>query len=157
MTMRPAFRMPPLPMRPWADAYGREVPMGERWGMAAPPEEAYSRVTQPERYAPLHDVGNALVAHLLAEYECTSEEDETGERELRAVWLRSAAGTAAVRIAWTDFPGVLADLGGDVPEAAPMCGCDACDERLDQAAEQFVDRVLTAVSQGKTAWPLRVD
>ena len=28
---------------------------GDRWGIAGPPDEAYSRVTNPERFQPLHD------------------------------------------------------------------------------------------------------
>lgn len=154
MTIRPAFRMPPLPQR-WQGADGREHAYGERWGVDAPSEDAYSRVTHPERYAPLHEVADALVAHLLTEYECTASPDATVGRELRAVRVQSAPGTAAVRIAWTEFPGVLADLGGDISVTAPVCGCDACDEALEHAAEQCCDRVLTAVSQGPGAWPLR--
>lgn len=150
---RPAgFIMPPLPTGRWLDAQGREIHFGSRWGMGAAPEDAYSRVTHPERYAPLHDVADALVAHLMAEYDCVAEEDTAEAHEVRAVWMRPASGRG-FRLAWTTFPGVRAGLGGDVDEAAPICGCDACDQPLEQAAEQFCDRVLAFVRQGAALWP----
>lgn len=154
MSLPTAFVMPPLPAGRWLDDEGREIPFGRRWGMEGPPEDAYSRVTHPERYAPLHGVADALVAHLLAEYDCVAEEDATALHEVRAVWMRPVSG-AGFRLVWTDFPGVRAALGGDVDEAAPLCGCDACDEALEQAAEQFCDRVLTFVRQGSALWPPR--
>lgn len=154
MSVPAAFVMPPLPAGRWLDADRREIPFGDRWGTGQPPEDAYSRVTHPERYAPLHDVADALVAHLLAEYDCVAEEDATAPHELRAVRLRPAGGQG-FRLAWTDFPGVCAGLGGEVDEAAPLCGCDACDESLERAAAQFCDRVLAFVTRGSALWPSR--
>ncbi|SFS07002.1 hypothetical protein SAMN04487783_0900 [Agrococcus baldri] len=154
-----AFVMPPLPSGRWLDADGRVIAYGNRWGMGSPPDEAYSVTSNTERYAPLHDVADALVAHLLAEYDCAAEAEPTassGTKELRALRVRPVGGGTGIRFAWTAFPGVLADLGGEVPEAAPMCGCDACDESLERAAAQFCDRVLAHVS-GSTAWSRRAD
>ncbi|WP_405219788.1 DUF6226 family protein [Agrococcus sp. Ld7] len=154
MSVPTAFVMPPLPAGRWLDDAGCEIPFGRRWGMEGPPEDAYSRVTHPERYAPLHRVADALVAHLLAEYDCVAEEDATEAHETRAVRMRPAGGPA-FRMAWTSFPGVCAALGGDVDEAAPLCGCDACDEALEPAAAQFCDRVLAFVARGSARWPTR--
>lgn len=71
--------------------------------MAGPPDDAYAVVTHPERYAQLHEVADALLAHLLATYECEVAEDapsdERGVREIRAVRLTSLPGTAPLRIA----------------------------------------------------------
>lgn len=145
MVDRAPFRMPPLPVGHWRLPDGREVPYGERWGPSGPPEHAYSRVTQPERYAPLHGVADALVAHLVAVYDCAASEDATEEHELRAVRVRSVAGTAEIRIAWTDFPGVRARLGSAVEAGAPVCGCDACDEPLAETASELCDHVLATV------------
>ena len=162
MLPRPSFRMPQLPAR-WRDGEGREHAFGGRWGMDGPPEDAYSRVTHPQRYAPLHDVADALVAHVLAVYDCVAEEEAPEEHELRAVRLRAVPGTAGVHIAWTDFPGVRARLGSGDEVAAPLCGCDACDEDLQRTAEALRDAVLDAVAGARDArsaargagWPLR--
>jgi hypothetical protein len=35
-----------------------------RWGPDGPPPEAYSRVTNPERFRPLHDFALTLLAQL---------------------------------------------------------------------------------------------
>jgi hypothetical protein len=149
-----AFAMPPLPAGRWLDDDGHEIPFGTRWGTGGPPEEAYSRVTHPERYAPLHAVADALVAHLVAEYDCVAEQVATEPHELRAVRLQPASGQG-FRLAWTDFPGVRAGLGGEVDEAAPLCGCDACDEPLEGAAAEICDRVLAFVTRGVALWPAR--
>jgi hypothetical protein len=149
-----AFAMPPLPVGRWLDAEGAPIAFGERWGMGGPPESAYAVVSHPERYAPLHDVADALVAHLVAEYDCVVQEAATEPHELRAVRLQPASGQG-FRLAWTDFPGVRAALGGEVDEAAPRCGCDACDESLEDAAQQFCDRVLSFVTRGSACWPPR--
>ena len=37
---------------------------GDRWGIDGPPEEAYSRLTNPERFQPLHDVAMELLDRL---------------------------------------------------------------------------------------------
>jgi hypothetical protein len=146
------FRMPPLPARLWRDAAGAVIPYGERWGTEGPPEDAFSRVTHPERYAPMHAVADALLAHLLEHYDCMAEDETAGEHELRAVRVRSVPGTAPMRLAWTDFPGVRASLGSAAAAAAPVCGCDACDEPLRASAEQLRDDVLATVSGELREW-----
>lgn len=157
----PSFRMPPLPAGQWLDADGGEIAYGRRWGIAGPPEDAYSRVSHPERYAPLHAVGDALVAHLQAAYDCTAEAAATEPGNVRAVLVRPARASAdapepaGIRIAWTDFPGVRARLGGEVDDAAPICGCDACDESLEDAARQLCDRVLWTVIGSPAVWRRR--
>lgn len=139
--------MPALPAACFDDD-AQPIASGARWGAAGAPEGAHQAVTDASRYAPLHDVADALVAHLLLAYECECEEDAAAEHELRAVLLRSAPGTASIRIAWTDFPGVRAHLGRAVEAAAPICGCDACDESLVAVAESLRDVVLTTAEGG---------
>ncbi|GAA3605921.1 DUF6226 family protein [Agrococcus terreus] len=139
---------------------GRPIPFGERWGAAGPPDDAYSRVTHPERYAQLHEVADALLAHLLATYECEAVEDRelrAEDRELRAVVVRAAPGTWPLRLSWTAFPGALAEVGDDVPAGGPICGCDACDETLERAVDALVVPVLDlAAGRGRgLAWPER--
>lgn len=136
---------------------GHRIPFGSRWGMHAPPEHAYGVASHTERYAPLHDVADALLAHMLATRESSVEESPPERGELRAVTLRADARggrrprLASIRLAWTDFPGVTADIGRDVLEAAPVCGCDACDEDVVAAAESWCDRVRRAIAD----WPRR--
>ncbi|WP_144061011.1 DUF6226 family protein [Agrococcus pavilionensis] len=151
------FALPPIARREILGDDARPIPYGSRWGLGAPPEDAYGVASHKERYAPLRDVADALVAHVLATRACSVEERPLERGELRALTLRAAAGAGgaprltAVRLAWTDFPGVTAELGRDVPDAAPICGCDACDEDVVVVAESFVDVVLRAVAD----WPRR--
>ena len=44
------------------------------WGREGPPDDAYSRVTEPERFAPLHGWALEAVARLQTEYEVTLDE-----------------------------------------------------------------------------------
>ena len=41
---------------------------GDRWGSDGPPEEAYSRVTNPGRFQPLHDAATELLDRLEREF-----------------------------------------------------------------------------------------
>lgn len=148
-----AFRMPPMPARRWLDDDGAPIAYGERWGIEGPPDAAYSATSHTERYAPLHAVADALVAHVLAVHDCVAEEDALEPGDVRATRLRPATAAGGIRIAWTDFAGVRARLGDDVDAAAPRCGCDACDEPVDAVASWFCERVLARVRLG--AWPLR--
>lgn len=151
------FALPPIARREILGYDGRPIPYGSRWGLGAPPEDAYGVASHTERYAPLHDVADALLAHVLATRACSMEESPLDRGELRAVALRADARDgrdprlAAIRLAWTDFPGVTAELSGDVPEAAPVCGCDACDEDVVAVAESWTDAVRRAVAD----WPRR--
>src|SRR2546421_235902 len=43
--------------------------MPDRWGPDGPPPEAYSRVTNPERFAPVVEAADVLVATLLRDYD----------------------------------------------------------------------------------------
>lgn len=151
------FAMPRIARTEILGDDGRPVPYGSRWGLRTPPEDAYGVVSHTERYAALHDVADALLAHVLATRACSVEESPIERGELRAITLRASAHAArdprlaSIRLAWTDFPGVTAELGGDVPEAAPVCGCDACDEDVVAVAESWTDAVRRAVAD----WPRR--
>jgi hypothetical protein len=43
--------------------------MSDRWGIEGPPPEAYTRVTNPERFQPLHSFTEGLVARLEARFD----------------------------------------------------------------------------------------
>ena len=40
----------------------------DRWGIEGPPDEAYSRVTNPERFQPLHAAATELLDRLEREF-----------------------------------------------------------------------------------------
>jgi hypothetical protein len=46
--------------------------MGNRWGPAGPPDEAYSRVTDPQRYAPLHAIARDVLDDLQRRFDVTA-------------------------------------------------------------------------------------
>ena len=54
---------------PYNEAMG-----AHRWGAAGPPLEAYSRVTNPERFASLHDSAAALLHRLEREFDTERRE-----------------------------------------------------------------------------------
>ena len=55
---------------------------GNRWGIEGPPEEAYSRVTDPERFQPLHDAALELLDRLEREFAVERLEGSGGDDEL---------------------------------------------------------------------------
>jgi len=115
------------------------IPYGERWGMDSPPEETYSVVSHPERFAPLLEVAKALRAHLLETYDVTEDGDRLTPADLAA---------APLEIELTDFPGVRVRAGFAGSMGAPGCGCDACDEGLEESAEEL-ERYVFAVVAGR--------
>lgn len=48
--------------------------MGDRWGPAGPPEQAYSRVTDPQRYRGLHRAARSLLTALEDRYDVARKE-----------------------------------------------------------------------------------
>ncbi|SDH97331.1 DUF6226 family protein [Agrococcus jejuensis] len=150
---RPALDVPRI-----VDAEGVPIPFGERWGMDAPPEDAYSVDAHPERFAPLHAIADALVVHLAATYEASVVDalDDArswfaggGPDVLRAVHLEPAARDAApIAIAWSDYPGILVRAGAAHGGHYPVCGCEACDEPWERAADDLEQLVL-AVAEGR--------
>ena len=67
---------------------------GNRWGIEGPPEEAYSRVTNPERFQPLHDAALELLDRLEREFaverlEGSGGDDELGGRSHRAPYHKT--------------------------------------------------------------------
>src|SRR5437764_5646269 len=117
--------------------------MAGRWGPEGPPPEAYSRVTDPQRFADVVDAADALVERLLAAHDVTREPAEV-EDTVRAVRLTPRAGAPLV-VGVSDFPGVRLKMGHWSSAVAPQCGCDACDEDAADAIEhmtQVVDNVV---------------
>jgi len=120
-----------------------------RWGPEGPPDKAYSRVTNPERYAPLHDMASELLDRLESEFDVESVtgyglDPELEDRQLARPSRRltpRAPNAAPVVVSFTTFPGVSARFGRWHSEAFPECGCDACDESVAEAFERLEDFV----------------
>ena len=123
-----------------------------RWGPDGPPPEAYSRVTDPERFRPLH----AVIERLLDELDSSFDVERTAgyglddELEASALALPTVrltprdAMAAPLVVAFTTFPGIRLRAGHWCTEVFPSCGCDACSETADDEAlrlQEMVDNV----------------
>lgn len=114
-----------------------------------PPMDPYSRVTNPERFAPLHILAGDLFAELESRYAITRDADARHFPKLRPDQFASAPVCltpvsvlcAPLRIAFTTFPGLMLSAGWNVLSAFPGCGCDACAE----TAEGEIERLTTFV------------
>ena len=120
--------------------------MSGRWGDEGPPAEAYSRVSDPERFRPLLAATDDVVADLRRRFDVeVSDEPVDGGPQLSAQRFHPATGDGAdLVVVRTDFPGVHLRAGRWTDASFPRCGCDACDEDVDEAIEDlaaFVDDV----------------
>ena len=117
------------------------------WGGEGPPDEAYSRVTEPERFWPLHEWTLEVVDRLLTEYDATLEESKGMDPELERFTLARPTmkltprqdSCAPITIAFDDFPGIEVRVGRWVTDRFPSCGCDACDEMPDGEFERLTE------------------
>ena len=110
------------------------------WGREGPPDEAYSRVTNPERFLPLHQAALRLIRHLVSDYDVEMTEGYDlsvlgiGKNRLARPSIMLSPGDSAcapVTVAFTDFPGISVRFGQWQEDGFPSCGCDACDEDAD--------------------------
>jgi Family of unknown function (DUF6226) len=125
-----------------------------RWGPEGPPPEAYSRVSDPERFRPLHDVALRLLEQLQAAFNVERFEGYGLDRELEVGDLVRPSvrliprdqNAAPLAIAFTTFPGLRVRVGRWLTDGFPACGCDACDETADEEATRLAKLVddLTA-------------
>ena len=129
---------------------------GDRWGIEGPPEEAYSRVTNPERFQPLHTAATELLDRLEREFaverlEVHDVDDELARIRLACPPVRLVPHdpqAAPIVVAFTDFPGLHLRFGSWRTEPFPNCGCDACDETADGSIEHMTRMVEAVVSGG---------
>jgi hypothetical protein len=114
-----------------------------------PDDPAYERVTNPERFLPLHAAADALVARLEARYQVERRDGGPPAYEgvIRQVELIPAAG-APLAIRWDDFPAVNVVYGTVHHESYPQCGCDACEaiEQPDDLIEDLEQKVEALVA-----------
>ena len=133
------------------------------WAGEGPPDDAYERVTEPERFTPLHEWTLEAVERLQAEYDVTLEEGKGMDAELERSSLARPTlkltprqeSCAPITIAFTDFPGIAVRVGRWVTEPFPSCGCDACDEMPDEEFEMLME-LLDDVVAGRFRESMRL-
>jgi Family of unknown function (DUF6226) len=117
-----------------------------RWGAEGPPLEAYSRVTNPERFASLHDVAAELLDRLQLEFDVERTEWHGLDPELEEGYKLARpsvtlvprdVGAAPIVVAFSAFPGLRVRFRGWWTTAFPTCGCDACDETAESETERL--------------------
>jgi hypothetical protein len=150
----PEYSRPIVAARQFRDDSGAVIGYGTRWD-GLPPENSYSRVSNPERFAPLQTVADALIEHLGVAYpadvaaleKSSTEAGPPATTKLIAV-TPEQVDAATLVFRFTDFPGVVIRAGVRYRQAFPFCGCDACDETWDDAADDM-ERLVFAVCDGR--------
>lgn len=146
------FQRPVLPSPEFRDETGHVIHYGSRWSGQSPPDEAYSRETHSERFKPLSDIVQALVTYLEANYAVTAQH-EILEGAAPTTHLRPADG-AQITLTLTEH-GVHLTAGRFFQESVPSCSCDACDEKLETAADRLENVVLSIAAGGlRERYPL---
>ncbi|ALE73530.1 hypothetical protein AD006_19450 [Pseudonocardia sp. EC080610-09] len=161
----PAYQRPAVDDPAFRDATGAVIAYGDRWDLEGPPSDTYSVTTHPERFRPLHTVADALIAHLTASYdvEVTGAAPSTGPPRagpeiVRTTTLRPRDPRAAtVAVAHTAFPGVVVLAGALLEATHPVCGCDACDETWQTAADDLEWLVATVTAGQFEEWTTHRD
>lgn len=126
------------------------------WGAEGPPDDAYERVSEPERFRRLHRWALEAVAMLEAEYEVSKEEGASlGHHQGRAQLARPTIkltplsdDAAPITIAFLDAPGLEVRLGRWETDVFPTCACDACDEMPEDQWDRF-EQVVSDVVDGR--------
>lgn len=147
------YERPTLTDNTYEAADGTVIAYGERWkdNGYTPPENSYSVTSNPERFADLHVVADALIEFLTRAYDvtvtdelrCANDLSVSGADVVRAVRLTPRDDTAApLTFALTSFPGVVVHAGMLHDFIYPSCGCDACDETAITQVEELEQLVL---------------
>ena len=147
------YERPTLTDNTYVAADGTVITYGERWkdNGHTPPENSYSVTSNPERFADLHVVADALIDFLTRAYDitvtdelrCANDLSVSGADVVRAVRLTPLDDTAApLTFAFTSFPGVVMHAGMLHDFIYPSCGCDACDETAITQVEELEQLVL---------------
>ncbi len=120
-----------------------------------PPDPAYSRVTNAERFRPLHTAMLEIIGHLENDYDVERTEGHGLDAELERgldparpqVRLNPRDPDAApIAVAFSTFPGLNVRLGRWYCEPFPSCGCDACDESAEVEIERLNEMVDDVVA-----------
>jgi hypothetical protein len=158
------YHRPEIEVASFVDSNGEKIKYGHRWGMVGPPQDLYSQVLHPERFAPLHTVAGALIDYLVRTFDVEVIDDlamadvrqrlpcEVSEnfrqRYQRVVRVTPANPDGSpVTIIFTDYPGIALEMGVFGETLIPHCGCDACDDDVFDDCETLEKHVL-AVALG---------
>ena len=151
------YRRPEFTPQIHRDGQGASIAYGHRWERTSPPSRAYSTVGHRERFAPLHQVADALIAWLLDTFDVDVERDPDvasallfpSEDVVRAVWVVPFNLLAApLTFVFTGFPGIFLHAGALYDAHYPVCGCDACDDDVPELLENL-ESVVRAVVSGR--------
>lgn len=150
------YRRPTFPAEIYRDEQGHPIDYGRRWG-GSPPADAYSRVSNLHRFAPLHTVALALIDWVQSSLDVTVEHAPNVAADLlllptdvvRAVRVVPRDPAAApLTFVLSGFPGVYLHAGALHNFHFPVCGCDACDDDVANLADELEWTVRTVVSGG---------
>ena len=125
-------------------------------GKAGPPlDPAYSRVTNAERFQPLHSAMLEIIGRLENDFDVDRTEGYGLDPELERgldlasphVRLRPLDPDAApITVVFSTFPGLHVRFGRWYQEPFPLCGCDACDESAKGEIERLNGMVNDVVA-----------
>jgi hypothetical protein len=157
------FVRPPLISRVYQDDDGKVIDYGRRWGRDGPPYDAYSRTSHLDRYEPVQVVANALIEYLDRTYDVVLESGpacvdvflrpELGlipgpVQYLEAMTISSRdLNCAPLTFGFTSLPGLCVRAGVLHDFRFPDCGCDACDEGIEDVLDRL-EWAVFAVSHG---------
>lgn len=171
----PSYRRPDLPSDTYTDADGNRFEYGKQyWGGTGrndPPEEAYSRVSHPWRFDPIHRVANALYEALVSDFDVVSTAVDVKsdpdfaniahyfgpdyECQARTLTLRNAPDATPIMLLWGHYlgddpnrvrSGTNVFAGALFHEWFPDCGCDACDDSLVGIAEHLERQIAVLLT-----------
>lgn len=151
------YQRPSVTIAEFSDASGEPITYGSRyWGEAniEPPSEAYETCTHPERFDPVAVVMQSLVDYLTVAY-LVDRVDTTVEGVTETqLSPRSGGGTPLTFTSGAgNLPGAVRVRGGwRFHGLWPDCGCDACDDNVEDLIEELANTVLTIVEGGMSEW-----
>jgi hypothetical protein len=162
------YQRPIFPTKIHHDEHGLPIDYGNRWEGDSPHGEAYSRLSNLQRFLPLHTVALALIEWLQSTFDVDIEQTPSAAVALinvpddvvQAVRIGPRNPDAApLTFVLTGFPTVFLHAGLLHDFHFPSCACDACDEDLTSMAEDLEWTVRTVVAGGYSErfspWPGR--
>lgn len=121
----------------------------------SPEDPAYGRVTNPERFRPLHAAMLEIVERLENDFDVERSEGYGLDAELQRgleparPHMRLNPGNpdaAPIAVVFSTFPGLNVRFGRWFTEPFPSCGCDACDESAEGEIERLNEMVDDVVA-----------
>ncbi|MBP2215040.1 DUF6226 family protein [Arthrobacter sp. CAN_C5] len=135
---------------------GSVIDYGNRWAFGdGPPEDSYSRITHPERFAQLQELARDLIRYLVFHFDAKEETPDGSDFPLvdpsinRSLVKVIPADPACSPITFElTSEGVRLHYGTLMGSHHPPCNCDACDETLESAAADMEWTVFAVVNGG---------